>query len=981
MNAMTDITQKLWNLCHVLRDDGVSYSDYVEQLTYLLFLKMSDEQTIILLGKPSTIPSEYNWQSLQSQDGNALETLYRETLEVLGREKGLLGIIFRKSQNKIQDPAKLKRLIELINDEVRIGLNVDVIGDIYEELLQKSAEDTKSGVGQYFTPRALIKAIVEVMRPEPGQRIYDPACGTGGFFVIAHDYISQNYQLDKAQKQFLKYMTFKGKDVADGVVRLCAMNLYLHGIGGDESPVETGDSLISDPGEYFEIVLTNPPFGRKNGITIERIERHDFWATTSNNQLNFLQHVKTLLAINGKAAIVVPDNMLFESGAGETVRRKLLSECDVHTLLRLPTGIFYAQGVKANVLFFDRKPASATPWTKKLWIYDLRTNQHFTKRNPLGYEDLEDFIHCFNPENRHERQESERFRAFDYDDLIQRDKANLDIEIMDYVDINPPIGFKAVRLGEIADLTTGINVARDRKSNDDSASKKAYFLTAQEILHDGSLNLNTARRIDIYAMAEDWQEDRSNKLLLKYNDILLARIVTRGNNKVAIVPDNLPDPVTFADSLIRIRVHPNLENVKDVFAFFQSDSGQLSLQKFVSTLGTIQRISVQNLAQMLVFLPEEQVESQVDFGKLSASARAVRQIKDDIIPLLDEIKESGIEKSLNDRDSEMEESGIEKSLNDHKMEVVASKLRQLASTLVPAPLPERVMSDYPTPIALAYRRFHDSRFNVYEQTLRLRDLFEAASYFVYNLVLADVLRRPEPKQFYIEKSKARKAYNSCSMRHRIDFVDEVIKIASTNNGKDLFIPELVNSSVVSLARQMQDWRNQLSHTATLKESQQRKVFDDYHPVVEELLAELKFLADYPLVRIPSFYNKKGELICRMEIYRGTAPNLIERSISIDSQLIQAEYNHLLLWDREYKILDLYPLYQLIDNEQTQYETHLCFFKQCRTEKKVLEGESIHNSSILQKKNQISENEDDDNSSAIRLMGFEDFVELRKAYSQ
>jgi type I restriction enzyme M protein len=277
------------------------------------------------------------------------------------------------------------------------------------------------------------------MRPEPGQRICDPACGTGGFFLIAHDYISHRYRLDKAQKQFLKYMTFKGKDVADGVVRLCAMNLYLHGISGEESPVETGDSLISDPGERFEMVLTNPPFGKKSSITIFNgdgkadkesltYEREDFWATTSNKQLNFLQHVKTMLAINGKAAIVVPDNVLFEGGAGETVRRKLLAECDVHTLLRLPTGIFYAQGVKANVLFCDRKPASATPWTKKLWIYDLRTNQHFTlKQNPLRYEDLQDFIRCFNPENRHSRQETERFRAFDYDDLIQRDKASLDI--------------------------------------------------------------------------------------------------------------------------------------------------------------------------------------------------------------------------------------------------------------------------------------------------------------------------------------------------------------------------------------------------------------------------------------------------------------------------------------------------------------------------------------------------------------------------
>ena len=438
-NESSTIVQRLWNYCHVLRDDGVSYGDYVEQLTYLLFLKMADEQTRPPFNKSSIIPKRFDWQSLLEKDGDALEVHYRHILEALGREKGMLGVIFRKSQNKIQDPAKLKRLIMLINDETWVGLDIDVKGEIYEGLLQKNAEDIKSGAGQYFTPRPLIKAIVEVMRPEPGMTICDPACGTGGFFLGAHDYISKHYQLDKEQKKVLKFSTFTGKDIVDGVVRLCVMNLYLHGIGGKESPIEVGDSLISDPGDRFNMVLTNPPFGKKSSITIvnhegradrESIvyERPDFWATTSNKQLNFLQHVKTLLKISGKAAIVVPDNVLFEGGAGETVRRKLLHECDVHTLLRLPTGVFYAQGVKANLLFFDRKPASEKPWTEKLWIYDLRTNKHFTlKTNPLSPEDLKDFIKCYNPKNRFKRQETERFKAFRYKELMQRDKASLDI--------------------------------------------------------------------------------------------------------------------------------------------------------------------------------------------------------------------------------------------------------------------------------------------------------------------------------------------------------------------------------------------------------------------------------------------------------------------------------------------------------------------------------------------------------------------------
>jgi type I restriction enzyme M protein len=364
---------------------------------------------------------------------------YRHILETLGKEKGMLGVIFRKSLNKIQDPAKLRRLIELINQETWVGMDIDVKGEIYEGLLQKNAEDTKSGAGQYFTPRPLIKAITEVIRPSPDETICDPACGTGGFLLACHDYISKNYALDKDQKKFLKFEALRGWEIVDSVARLSVMNLYLHGIGGDESPIKVGDTLISDPGTRFDIILTNPPFGRKSSITIvneagnydkESIiyERQDFWVTTSNKQLNFLQHVKTLLKINGKAAIIVPDNVLFEGGAGETVRRKLLAEFDVHTLLRLPTGVFYSLGVKANVLFFDKKPARQQPWTEKLWIYDLRTNEHFTlKTNPLQYADLKDFMESYNPKNRFDRKERERFRMFGYDELLQRDKVNLDI--------------------------------------------------------------------------------------------------------------------------------------------------------------------------------------------------------------------------------------------------------------------------------------------------------------------------------------------------------------------------------------------------------------------------------------------------------------------------------------------------------------------------------------------------------------------------
>jgi len=443
MSNPTALVQKLWNYCNILRDDGLSYGDYVEQLTYLLFLKMADEQTGPPFNKQSTVPKGYDWPSLLARDGDDLETYYRHSLSELGKRKGMLGVIFRKAQNKIQDPAKLRRLIvDLIDKEQWSSLSSDVKGDAYEGLLQKNAEDVKGGAGQYFTPRELITRIVEVMAPQPDQTLCDPACGTGGFLLAAHDYIFKHHDLDRAQKKKLKSGTLFGIELVDSVARLCCMNLLLHGISDESSdavPIETRDGLASHGGKFYDVVLTNPPFGKKSSVNITNdegkaekqsltIHRDDFWADTSNKQLNFLQHVFSILKQHGRAAVVVPDNVLFEGGAGERIRRELLQQADVHTLLRLPTGIFYAQGVKANVLFFDRKPASPQAWTDKLWIYDLRTNMHFTlKESPLKASDLDDFVACFNPANRYQRNESERFKAFAYDELHKRDKVNLDI--------------------------------------------------------------------------------------------------------------------------------------------------------------------------------------------------------------------------------------------------------------------------------------------------------------------------------------------------------------------------------------------------------------------------------------------------------------------------------------------------------------------------------------------------------------------------
>ncbi len=445
----TNIISKVWNFCHTLRDDGVSYGDYLEQLTYLLFLKMADELSTPLYDRSMPIPVDYNWESLTSKKGAALENHYNTLLREFSQQKGMLGQIFTKSQNKIQDPAKLSRLIEMIDKEEWSTMGADIKGRIYEGLLEKNAEDTKSGAGQYFTPRPLIKTMVACIRPQPMKTIADPACGTGGFFLAAYDFMVENSKPDKDQNRFLKFETFYGNEIVANTRRLCLMNLFLHNIGDidSESNISSTDALVADPGKRYDYVLTNPPFGKKSSMTFTNEEgeqekedltynRQDFWTTTSNKQLNFVQHIHTILKSDGDAAVVVPDNVLFEGGAGETVRKQLLQSTDLHTILRLPTGVFYAQGVKANVLFFENKPAGKDPWTKEVWIYDYRTNIHHTlKKNPLKFEDLAEFIELYNPLDRKHRQETYdaiknpegRWRKFSLEELLKRDKTSLDI--------------------------------------------------------------------------------------------------------------------------------------------------------------------------------------------------------------------------------------------------------------------------------------------------------------------------------------------------------------------------------------------------------------------------------------------------------------------------------------------------------------------------------------------------------------------------
>lgn len=432
----TRLVQKVWQFAHVLKDDGLAFMDYTEQITYLLFLKMAWERD----GRSTQIPKEFSWKALLDiSKSSELLDKYHMGLQRLSEQPGLIGLIFTKPQSKINDPAKLRRLMELIDSEHWSSLDVDVKGAVYEGLLARNAEDVRGGAGQYFTPRPVIQAVVEVMRPANGMRIADPACGTGGFLVAAYEYLKNNAKR-RGDIHGLRKSVVQGTDLVPNVARLCAMNLFLHGIGEDsELPaVMIGDSL-EERGDPVDMILTNPPFGRKSSITVVSDDgdkrtggvsyaRKDFWATTSNKQLNFLQHTYSVLRKGGRAAIVVPDNVLFEGGAGERIRRALLQSSRVHTLLRLPAGIWYSPGVKANVLFFDKGVETRGGGTRELWVYDLRSTEKYSlRKRPIQPEDLEDFVSSYCPGEVSRRVESATFKRFSYSEILARDRANLDI--------------------------------------------------------------------------------------------------------------------------------------------------------------------------------------------------------------------------------------------------------------------------------------------------------------------------------------------------------------------------------------------------------------------------------------------------------------------------------------------------------------------------------------------------------------------------
>jgi len=423
------LLKKVWDIANVLAAAGVGFTDYITQLTYILFLKMDEEKEE--LGLTSTVPEGYKWRDLVELSGTDLVEKYEDILKELSKDEGLIGTIFTRAVNKIDRPVMLAKVIEMVGEENWYMMEGDFKGEIYESILEKNGQDKKSGAGQYFTPRALIKAIVEVVNPKIGETVADPCCGTAGFLLCAYDQMKDQSR-DIEKQQFLKNDALFGADNTSLVVTLASMNLYLHDIGVNKSPIAYQDSLIDTSDKMYDVVMTNPPFGtRPQGSVEVSVNRPEF-IKTSDNQVNFLQHIMSIVKTGGRVGVVLPDSVLTDTGATARVREKLMKEFNLHTILRLPTGIFYANGVKTNVLFFDKGEP-----TKDIWVYDYRTGiKHTMATKPMTREHLQEFVDCYCAGHEADRVQlyseenpNGRWRCFSEEEVQNAD--NLDFKWLD----------------------------------------------------------------------------------------------------------------------------------------------------------------------------------------------------------------------------------------------------------------------------------------------------------------------------------------------------------------------------------------------------------------------------------------------------------------------------------------------------------------------------------------------------------------------
>lgn len=431
IKSKATLIKKVWDIANVLAAAGVGFTDYITQLTYILFLKMDAEKEELGLG--SSIPEGYKWKDIIELNGSDLVEKYEEILKELAKDDGLIGTIFTKASNKIDRPVLLAKVIEMISGENWYMMEGDFKGAIYESILEKNGQDKKSGAGQYFTPRALIKAMVDVVDPKITETVADPACGTGGFLLAAFEHMKPQSK-EIAKQNFLKNNAFFGADNTPLVVTLASMNLYLHDIGTTKSPIVCQDSLIDTSDKMYDVILANPPFGTRPQGSVEVYANRPEFVKTSDNQVNFLQHIMSIVKTGGRVGVVLPDNVLTDGGATVKVREKLLKEFNLHTILRLPTGIFYANGVKTNVLFFDKGEP-----TQDIWVYDYRTGiKHTLTMKPMKRENLDDFVTCYCSGHMQDRKQTYsednpngRWRKFTAKEVYSRDQLKLDFKWMD----------------------------------------------------------------------------------------------------------------------------------------------------------------------------------------------------------------------------------------------------------------------------------------------------------------------------------------------------------------------------------------------------------------------------------------------------------------------------------------------------------------------------------------------------------------------
>ena len=431
VKSESTLIKKVGDIANVLAAAGVGFTDYLTQLTYILFLKMDDEREAY--GFESSIPEGYKWQDLLDLSGEDLVEKYEDILDELAEKDGLIGTIFTKASNKIDRPVLLAKVIEMVASENWYMMEGDLKGAIYESILEKNGQDKKSGAGQYFTPRPLIKAMVDVTDPKITETVADPACGTGGFLLAAYEHMKPQSK-EIAKQKFLKEHAFFGADNTPLVVTLASMNLYLHDIGTESSPIVCQDSLIDKSDKMFDVILANPPFGTRPQGSVEVYANRPEFVKTSDNQVNFLQHIMSIVRTNGRVAVVLPDNVLTDGGATAKVREKLLKDFNLHTILRLPTGIFYANGVKTNVLFFEKGKS-----TEDIWVYDYRTGvKHTMATKPMTRANLDDFVACYCSGHMQDRvptystdEPNGRWRKFTKDEVYSRDLLKLDFKWMD----------------------------------------------------------------------------------------------------------------------------------------------------------------------------------------------------------------------------------------------------------------------------------------------------------------------------------------------------------------------------------------------------------------------------------------------------------------------------------------------------------------------------------------------------------------------